>query len=77
MYWAIPSILATHGRAGFLAGCMTLCGNTTGISVPVIVGVIVQTTASYFLAMMMFFAVAGVALLICSSAIDYSRKLPV
>ena len=29
-----------------------------------------------FLAMM-FFAGAGMALLICSSAIDYSRKLPV
>jgi len=26
---------------------------------------------------MMFFAAAGVALLICSSAIDYSRKLAV
>jgi hypothetical protein len=26
---------------------------------------------------MMFFAGAGIALLICSTAIDYSRKLPV
>jgi ACS family D-galactonate transporter-like MFS transporter len=76
MYWAIPSILATRERAGFLSGCMNLCGNTAGISVPIIVGFIVQTTDSYFLAMM-FFAAAGVALLICSSAIDCSRKLPV
>ena len=41
---------------------------------PIIVGLIVQITGSYFLAMM-FFAGAGVALLICSSLIDYSRKL--
>jgi MFS transporter, ACS family, D-galactonate transporter len=76
MYWAIPAILATRERAGFLAGCMNLGGNTAGISVPIIVGFIVQTTSSYFLAMM-FFAAAGVGLLICSIAIDYSRKLPV
>ena len=31
---------------------------------------------AYFLAIM-FFAGAGIALLICSSAIDYSRRLPV
>ena len=76
MYWAIPSILATRDRAGFLGGCMNLAGNTAGIAVPIIVGLIVQITASYFLAMM-FFASAGIALLICSTAIDYSRKLPV
>jgi ACS family D-galactonate transporter-like MFS transporter len=76
MYWAIPSILATRDRAGFLGGCMNLGGNIAGITVPIIVGFIVQFTGSYFLALM-FFAAAGVALLICSAAIDYSRKLPV
>jgi ACS family D-galactonate transporter-like MFS transporter len=76
MYWAIPSILATRDRAGFLGGCMNLGGNIAGITVPIIVGLIVQFTGSYFLALM-FFAAAGVALLICSTAIDYSRKLPV
>ena len=55
---------------------MNLGGNIAGISVPIIVGLIVQTTGSYFLALM-FFAMAGVALLACSTAIDYSRKLPV
>ena len=55
---------------------MNLSANIAGITVPIIVGFIVQITGSYFLAMM-FFAAAGIALLICSSAIDYSRKLPV
>jgi len=76
MYWAIPSILATRDRAGFLGGCMNLGGNIAGITVPIIVGFIVQFTGSYFLALM-FFAAAGVALFACSTAIDYSRKLPV
>lgn len=76
MYWAIPSILATRNRAGFLGGCMNLGGNIAGVTVPIIVGFIVQFTGSYYLALM-FFAAAGVALLVCSTAIDYSRKLPV
>ena len=76
MYWAIPSMLATRDRAGFLGGCMNLGGNIAGITVPIIVGFIVQITGSYFLALM-FFAAAGVALLACSTAIDYSRKLAV
>jgi len=76
MYWAIPSILATRDRAGFLGGCMNLGGNIAGITVPIIVGFIVQFTRLYFLALM-FFAAAGVALFACSTAIDYSRKLPV
>jgi ACS family D-galactonate transporter-like MFS transporter len=76
MYWAIPSILATRNRAGFLGGCMNLGGNIAGISVPIIVGLIVQFTGSYYLALM-FFAAAGIALLICSLLIDYSRRLPI
>ena len=76
MYWAIPSALAGRGKSGFLGGCMNLGGNIAGILTPLIVGFIVQATGSYFLALM-FFAAAGVALLICSTLIDYSRKLPV
>lgn len=76
MYWAIPSALAGRGKSGFLGGCMNLGGNIAGITTPLIVGLIVQATGSYFLALM-YFACAGVALLICSTLIDYSRKLPV
>jgi MFS transporter, ACS family, D-galactonate transporter len=76
MYWVIPSILTTRDRAGFLGGCMNFGGNIAGIAVPIIVGFIVQITESYFLALM-FFAAAGVALFACSTAIDYSRRLPV
>jgi ACS family D-galactonate transporter-like MFS transporter len=76
MYFAIPAILATRDRAGFLCGCMNFSGNIAGITVPIIVGIIVQITGSYFLAMMLF-AGAGIAFLACSTAIDYSRKLPV
>jgi ACS family D-galactonate transporter-like MFS transporter len=76
MYWAIPAMLAHRNRAGFLGGCMNLGGNIAGIAVPIIVGAIVQLTASYFLALM-FFAAGGLGLLACSLAIDYRHKLPV
>jgi MFS transporter, ACS family, D-galactonate transporter len=76
MYWVIPAALAGRERAGFLGGCMNLGGNIAGITTPIIVGFIVQATGSYFLALM-YFAFAGVALLICSTLIDYSRRLPV
>lgn len=76
MYWCIPSQLGTRNKVGFLGGTMNLGGNISGVSVPIIVGVIVQTTGSYFLALM-FFAAAGLGLLLCSTLIDYERKLPV
>ena len=76
MYWVIPSVLAGREKSGFLGGCMNLGGNIAGICTPIIVGFIVRATGSYFLALM-YFAAAGVALLICSTLIDYSRKLPV
>jgi ACS family D-galactonate transporter-like MFS transporter len=76
LYWCIPSILGTRDKIGFLGGTMNLGGNIGGISVPIIVGMIVQFTGSYFLALM-FFAAAGVGLFICSTGIDYEKKLPV
>ncbi|RQR62012.1 MFS transporter [Burkholderia sp. Bp9125] len=76
LYWCIPSSLGTRNKIGFLGGFMNLGGNIGGITVPIIVGAIVQFTGSYFLALM-FFAAAGVGLLLCSSAIDYEHKLPV
>jgi MFS transporter, ACS family, D-galactonate transporter len=76
LYWCIPSMIANRNRVGFLGGTMNLGGNIGGILVPVLVGLIVQMTGSYFLALM-FFAAAGVGLLLCSTSIDYSKKLPV
>jgi MFS transporter, ACS family, D-galactonate transporter len=76
MYWTIPSALAGRDKSGFLGGCMNLGGNIAGITTPLIVGFIVQATGSYFLALM-FFAAAGIGLLISSTLIDYTRKLPV
>jgi MFS transporter, ACS family, D-galactonate transporter len=77
LFWCIPSILGRRERVGFLGGTMNLGGNCAGIGVPILVGVIVQATGSYDLALMLF-AAAGAGLFVCSTLlIDYSRKLPV
>ncbi|MDR3099249.1 MAG: MFS transporter [Paraburkholderia sp.] len=74
--WATPSMLATRARAGALTGIMNFVGNIAGIFVPIFIGFIVQTTGSYFLALMFFVAVAGVQIL-CALSLNYQKKLPV
>lgn len=77
LFWVVPSLLGTRKRVGFLGGTMNLGGNCAGIGVPILVGVIVQATGSYDMALMLF-AAAGAGLFICSTMlIDYSKKLPV
>ncbi len=76
LYWCLPSLLGTRNWVGFLGGVMNLGGNIAGMSVPIIVGLIVQRTGSYFLALL-FFAALGIGLLVCSLVIDYEKKLPV
>jgi ACS family D-galactonate transporter-like MFS transporter len=76
LYWSIPATLTDRGRAGVLGGMMNFAGNVGGILVPIIIGVIVQVTGSYFLALM-FFTASGILYFVGSLAIDYSRKLPV
>ncbi|AIJ47659.1 putative sulfoacetate transporter SauU [Comamonas sp. PE63] len=77
LFWCIPSLIGTRNRVGFLGGVMNLGGNCAGIGVPIIVGLIVQATGSYFMALMMFTG-AGLGLFICSALlIDYSKKVPV
>ncbi|HEX7384859.1 MAG TPA: MFS transporter, partial [Burkholderiaceae bacterium] len=77
LFWCVPAILGTRARVGFLGGTMNLGGNCAGIGVPIVVGLIVQATGSYFLALMLF-AAAGAGLFVCSTLlIDYSKKVPV
>jgi len=77
LFWAIPSIIGMRKRVGMIGGIMNLGGNVAGIGVPILVGVIVQITGSYFLALMLFTA-AGIGLFVCSTMlIDYRNKIPV
>jgi ACS family D-galactonate transporter-like MFS transporter len=74
MYWTLPGLLIGGEKAGFLAGCMNFAGNIAGIVIPVIVGLIVSATGSYYLALMVFAAV-GAGLFLCSVGMQYRRAL--
>jgi len=73
MYWCIPSILGGTSKTGVLAGTMNFCGNMAGVIVPILIGLIVQFTGSYFL-VLIFFVVMAVLLAIFSSLIDYRER---
>ncbi len=75
-YWSIPPMLVGRRHTGVVAGMMNFSGNVGGIIGPILVGVIVQRTGSYFLALMMFTA-SGLLYLTGSLMIDYERRLVV
>lgn len=74
MYWTLPGLLIGGEKAGFLAGCMNFAGNISGIVIPVVVGLIVSETGSYYLALMVF-AAAGAGLFLCSVGMRYQRAV--
>jgi MFS transporter, ACS family, D-galactonate transporter len=77
LFWSLPAILGGRDRAGFVGGTMNLSGQIAGISVPIIIGVIVQSSGGSYFGALMFMAGAGVAMFIAAMAIDYTKKLPV
>jgi ACS family D-galactonate transporter-like MFS transporter len=72
-YWTLPALLTTPDRSGLLGGVMNFFGNLSGIVVPITVGVIVDVTGSYTLALL-FFALMGVGLFTCSMTMRYRRE---
>ena len=73
-YWTLPALLTTPERSGLLGGVMNCFGNLSGIVVPITVGVIVDLTGSYTLALL-FFALMGVGLFTCSMLMQYRRDV--
>ncbi|MBN9008104.1 MAG: MFS transporter [Rhizobiales bacterium] len=75
VYWVLPSLLGSRQRAGTVGGLMNFGGNIAGIGIPIVVGLIVQATGSYFYALMLF-AGTGIGLFFCSVfIIDYRQRI--
>jgi len=77
LFWSLPAILGGRERAGFVGGTMNLSGQISGISVPIIIGVIVQASGGSYFGALMFMAGAGVAMFVAAMLIDYTKKIPV
>ncbi len=58
MFWSLPSIVADRKYSGTLSGIMNMFGNVGGAIVPIVVGLIVGATGSYYWALMLFIALA-------------------
>lgn len=74
VYWSVPGLLGAQSKAGTICGTMNFCSNLTSAIVPIVVGMIIQATGSYYGAMM-FFTVAAIGYLVSSLAIDFNRSM--
>ncbi|MDQ0221120.1 MFS transporter [Peribacillus cavernae] len=73
LYWSFPAALSKREHIGIVGGCMNFTGNIAGIIIPIYIGVIVQATGSYNIALMTFVA-SGLLLVLASVLIKYNRK---
>lgn len=59
IYWSFPALLAPKSRVGVVGGTMNMAGSTGGILVPILVGLIVETTGGYNGVLAFFAGCAG------------------
>ncbi len=69
LYWSLPSLLATPECVGLLGACMNCAGSIGGISIPLIIGFILQRTGS-FEAVLHFYSVCALVYIFGSLAIN-------
>jgi ACS family D-galactonate transporter-like MFS transporter len=74
LYWSLPTAIAQREHVGTLAGCMNFSGNIAGIVTPIVVGLIVSITGSYFMSLMMF-ALFGLLLAGASFSLNFNKKI--
>ncbi|MFZ4834391.1 MFS transporter [Rouxiella sp. Mn2063] len=73
VYWSLPALLAHKSRAGLVGGIMNMAGSVGGILIPIIVGLILQFTAS-FNGVLMLFAFCSIMYLLGSLLIRFDGR---
>ena len=74
LYWSLPALCTDRKHSGAVGGAMNMFGNLGGAIVPIVVGLIVGATGSYYWALMLFVALA-VALGVLPALINYNKKI--
>ncbi|EAM9430648.1 TPA_asm: MFS transporter [Salmonella enterica] len=59
LYWSLPPLLVSKDKVGMMGGVMNMAGSIGGISIPIIVGLILQANGGYQ-AVLWFFAACSV-----------------
>jgi MFS transporter, ACS family, D-galactonate transporter len=70
LYWSFPAILAPHDKVGIVGGAMNFAGSSSGIAIPIITGLILQSTGAYLM-VLYFFAGCAALYVIGSLLIDF------
>ena len=73
LYWSFPALLAAPEKVGLMGGIMNFAGSIGGISIPIIVGLLLQWTGNY-LAVLQFFAGCAAVFVMGSLFIDLSER---
>lgn len=76
LYWSIPPLLVTKPKVGIVGGVMNMAGSTGGICVPIIVGLLLQSTGNYDV-VLYFFALCATGYTLANAFIalkDRSRE---
>lgn len=72
LYWSIPAMLVPRHRIGLVGGIMNFAGTSSGIVVPIVLGLLVDATGGYD-AGLGFLAICAVLYLVGSLLIDFRR----
>ncbi|MEJ1974858.1 MAG: MFS transporter [Acetobacteraceae bacterium] len=72
LYWSIPAMLVPRHRIGLVGGIMNFAGTSSGIVVPIILGMLVDATGGYD-AGLGFLAICAAVYLVGSLLIDFRR----
>lgn len=76
LYWTVPAALAQRENIATVGGCMNCVGNIGGAIIPLVIGAIVGSTGSYFLAFVLF-SCFGIGIGLFSLLINFNRKIGV
>lgn len=73
LYWSLPPIFAPKSKVGQFGSAMNFVGSVGGILVPILVGLILQKTKTYFY-VMDFFAACAAMYAIANLVIDFRKE---
>ncbi len=76
IYWSIPGLLGGQAVAGTICGSMNFFSNLWAAVLPIVVGFLVKSTGSYYIAIILF-AVAAVGYFVCSMLIDFNKPISI
>lgn len=74
LYWTMPAALSQREHIGAVGGCMNCVGNIGGAIIPLVIGAIVGSTGSYFLAILLF-SCFGLGIGLCSLLFNFNKKV--